>query len=124
VHVPYNGAMPTLVLITKLFIPPPRPNAVLRAGLIARLDQGLHRKLTLISASAGFGKTSLASAWIAGCGRPAAASGMPRATLKLLEETPRRNHHPAPAGRLADLPGLFCLTACLITYHHINHHMW
>jgi LuxR family maltose regulon positive regulatory protein len=70
--VPYNGAMPTSVLATKLFIPPPRPNAVLRAGLIARLNEGLHRKLTLISAPAGFGKTSLASAWIAGCGRPAA----------------------------------------------------
>jgi LuxR family transcriptional regulator, maltose regulon positive regulatory protein len=68
----YNGAMPTPVLATKLFIPPPRPNAVLRADLIARLHAGLHGRLTLISAPAGFGKTSLASAWIAGCGRPAA----------------------------------------------------
>ncbi|NTU77935.1 MAG: helix-turn-helix transcriptional regulator [Chloroflexales bacterium] len=64
--------MPTPVLATKLFIPPPRPNAVLRADLIARLNEGLDRKLTLISAPAGFGKTSLASAWVAGCGRPAA----------------------------------------------------
>jgi LuxR family maltose regulon positive regulatory protein len=64
--------MPTPVLATKLFIPPPRPNAVLRADLIARLNEGLHRRLTLISAPAGFGKTSLASAWVAGCGRPAA----------------------------------------------------
>jgi LuxR family maltose regulon positive regulatory protein len=68
----YNGVMLTPVLATKLFIPPPRPNAVLRADLIARLNEGLHRRLTLISAPAGFGKTSLASAWIAGCGRPAA----------------------------------------------------
>lgn len=64
--------MPTPVLATKLFIPPPRPNAVLRADLIARLNAGLHGKLTLISAPAGFGKTSLVSAWVAGCGRPAA----------------------------------------------------
>ncbi|HMO56437.1 MAG TPA: LuxR C-terminal-related transcriptional regulator [Roseiflexaceae bacterium] len=64
--------MPTAILTTKLFIPPPRPNAVLRTGLIARLNAGLHHKLTLISAPAGFGKTSLVSAWIAGCGRPAA----------------------------------------------------
>jgi hypothetical protein len=64
--------MPTPVLATKLFIPPPRPNVVLRTALIARLHVGLHRRLTLISAPAGFGKTSLASAWIAGCGRPAA----------------------------------------------------
>ena len=64
--------MPAPVIATKLFIPPPRQNAVLRADLIARLNEGLHRRLTLISAPAGFGKTSLASAWIAGCGRPAA----------------------------------------------------
>ncbi len=64
--------MPTQVIATKLFVPPPRPNAVLRSGLIAQLNAGQHRKLTLISAPAGFGKTSLASAWIAGSGRPAA----------------------------------------------------
>jgi LuxR family maltose regulon positive regulatory protein len=64
--------MPTPVLATKLFVPPPRPNAVSRTRLLAWLNEGLHRKLTLISAPAGFGKTSLASAWIAGCGRPAA----------------------------------------------------
>ncbi|HEU5089099.1 MAG TPA: LuxR family transcriptional regulator, partial [Roseiflexaceae bacterium] len=63
--------MPNPVLASKLFVPPLRPNAVLRTGLIARLNQGLHRKLTLISAPAGFGKTSLASAWIGACGRPA-----------------------------------------------------
>ena len=32
----------------------------------------MHRKLTLISAPAGFGKTTLVSEWVAGCGRPAA----------------------------------------------------
>jgi LuxR family maltose regulon positive regulatory protein len=32
----------------------------------------MHRKLTLLAAPAGFGKTTLVSAWIAGCGRPAA----------------------------------------------------
>jgi hypothetical protein len=68
----YNGAMPAPVIATKLFIPPSRPNAVPRSHLIARLNEGLHRRLTLISAPAGFGKTSLASAWVRGCGRPAA----------------------------------------------------
>jgi LuxR family transcriptional regulator, maltose regulon positive regulatory protein len=68
----YNGVMPTPLLATKLFFPPPRPNAVLRADLLARLNEGLHRRLTLISAPAGFGKTSLVSAWIGSCGRPAA----------------------------------------------------
>jgi LuxR family maltose regulon positive regulatory protein len=40
--------------------------------LIEQLNAGLSRKLTLISAPAGFGKTTLVSAWVAGCGRPAA----------------------------------------------------
>jgi LuxR family maltose regulon positive regulatory protein len=64
--------MSTPILTTKLYIPPPQPHAVLRSRLIERLNEGLHRKLTLISAPAGFGKTTLASAWIAGCGRRAA----------------------------------------------------
>ncbi len=37
-----------------------------------RLNEGLHRKLTLISASAGFGKTTLVSEWLADCERPVA----------------------------------------------------
>ncbi len=45
---------------------------VVRPQLIARLNEGLHRKLTLIAAPAGFGKTTLLSAWIAGCDRPVA----------------------------------------------------
>src|SRR6266508_4344989 len=56
--------MSTPLLATKLFIPQPRPNIVLRPRLIARLNEGLHRKLTLISAPAGFGKTTLLSNWI------------------------------------------------------------
>jgi len=60
------------ILATKLFIPPPRPNLVLRPRLIERLNESMHRKLTLISAAAGFGKTTLVSEWVAGCGRPIA----------------------------------------------------
>ena len=59
--------MPAPVLATKLFIPSPRPKAVSRPRLIARLNEGLQagRKLVLISAPAGFGKTTLVSEWIA-----------------------------------------------------------
>ncbi len=64
--------MSTPILATKLYVPPPRPNAVLRPRLTERLDEGLHRKLTLISAPAGFGKTTLLGEWVAGCERPAA----------------------------------------------------
>jgi LuxR family maltose regulon positive regulatory protein len=64
--------MSTPILATKLYILPPRPKVVLRPRLIERLNEGLHRKLTLISAPAGFGKTTLVSEWVAGCERPAA----------------------------------------------------
>src|SRR5947209_3233731 len=64
--------MSTPLLATKLYLPPPRPDAVPRPRLIAQLDAGLHRSLTLIAAPAGFGKTTLVAAWVAGCGRPAA----------------------------------------------------
>jgi len=43
-----------------------------RPRLTGRLDEGLHRKLTLISAPAGFGKTTLLGEWLSGCQRPAA----------------------------------------------------
>ncbi len=64
--------MTTPVLTTKLFVPPPRPKALARPHLQERLNTGLLRKLTLISAPAGFGKTTLASIWAAGCGHPVA----------------------------------------------------
>jgi LuxR family transcriptional regulator, maltose regulon positive regulatory protein len=52
------------LLETKLYIPPPRPDLVQRTHLIDRLSKGIDRKLTLISAPAGFGKTTLLSEWI------------------------------------------------------------
>jgi LuxR family maltose regulon positive regulatory protein len=54
------------LLKTKLYIPPPRPDLVSRPRLIERLDEGLRPgcKLTLLSAPAGFGKTTLLSEWI------------------------------------------------------------
>ena len=64
--------MQTPILATKLFIPPPRPKVVPRPRLIERLHEGLHGKLTLIAAPAGFGKTTLVSAWLATDERPAA----------------------------------------------------
>ncbi|MBW2580761.1 MAG: LuxR family transcriptional regulator, partial [Deltaproteobacteria bacterium] len=62
---PYNIFVPELLLQTKLYIPPLRPNLVPRPHLIERLNQGLQlgHKLTLISAPAGFGKTTLVGEW-------------------------------------------------------------
>ena len=42
----------------------PAPRLVPRPRLIERLDEGLPGKLTLISAPAGFGKTTLVSSWL------------------------------------------------------------
>ena len=63
----YNLTMETVLLQTKLYIPPPRDKAVPRPRLEERLNEGLHRKLTLISAPAGFGKTTLISERVATC---------------------------------------------------------
>ena len=51
-------------LTTKLFIPPIRPKFVARPHLIAQMSIGLSSNLTLISAPAGFGKTTLVSEWV------------------------------------------------------------
>lgn len=52
------------ILITKLYIPSTRAELVQRPELIERLKDGLDKKLTLISAPAGFGKTTLVSHWL------------------------------------------------------------
>lgn len=56
--------MPTPILTTKLYIPPTRPELVPRPRLSEQLTHGLSRKLTLVSAPAGFGKTTLISSWL------------------------------------------------------------
>lgn len=52
------------VLATKLFAPSLRPDLVLRQRLIDQLNAGVDRKLILISAPAGYGKTTLISTWL------------------------------------------------------------
>jgi LuxR family maltose regulon positive regulatory protein len=66
--------VPAPILATKLYIPPSRRSVVLRARLVERLNGGLAagNKLILVSAPAGFGKTTLIGNWVTGCGRPAA----------------------------------------------------
>ena len=70
----YNLSMAYPVLATKLYIPPPPSNAVVRTRLIKQLTRGTaagHR-LTLLSAPAGFGKTTLVSEWVTGYNGPTA----------------------------------------------------
>ena len=61
-----------LFLRTKLIPPRSHENLVARDSLWARLDAGLNGKLTLISAPAGSGKTTLVSQWLASRSEPAA----------------------------------------------------
>ena len=56
--------MSSPILVTKLFIPATRPEFVRRPRLLEQLNKGIHRRLTLISAPAGFGKTTLVTEWI------------------------------------------------------------
>jgi LuxR family maltose regulon positive regulatory protein len=53
------------LLTTKLRMPAVRPEWLLRPHLMQQLEAGLGRRLTLVSAPAGSGKTSLLSAWLA-----------------------------------------------------------
>ncbi len=54
------------VLSTKLFVPSGKPNLVSRPRLLQKLDGGLERscRLTLVSAPAGYGKTTLVRDWL------------------------------------------------------------
>ena len=57
---------------TKLHLPFTRPELVPRPRLQARITEGLRGPLTLITAPAGFGKTTLVASCVAGCGMPVA----------------------------------------------------
>jgi LuxR family maltose regulon positive regulatory protein len=51
------------LLVTKLHVPPTRAKLVSRPRLVERLREGMNCKLTVVSAPAGFGKTTLLSEW-------------------------------------------------------------
>jgi LuxR family transcriptional regulator, maltose regulon positive regulatory protein len=62
---PVRAPQTTPLLATKLFVPRANQALVPRPHLVQRLEAGLHRKLTLVSAPAGYGKSTLLSAWAA-----------------------------------------------------------
>jgi LuxR family maltose regulon positive regulatory protein len=71
---PESPTAPSLdsLLATKLFIPALRPNRVPRPRLTERMEAGVAGALTLVSAPAGFGKSTLLSEWIYESGRKVA----------------------------------------------------
>lgn len=56
--------MPALLLDTKLYAPRPRSSMVPRPRLTERLERGAAARLVIISAPAGFGKTTLLTEWL------------------------------------------------------------
>ncbi len=70
------------LLETKLFLPAPRPGLVPRTRLRERLDGAIGAKVVLVSAPAGFGKTTLLVDWLASLSAPA---GGPRAAWLALD---------------------------------------
>ncbi|MGB0383406.1 MAG: LuxR C-terminal-related transcriptional regulator [Ardenticatenaceae bacterium] len=68
-----------MLLATKLYVPHTRSNLVPRPRLIEKLNRGRDGKLTLVSAPAGFGKTTLVSHWLR-------ESALPTAWLSLDED--------------------------------------
>ncbi|MDF2627301.1 MAG: ATP-dependent transcriptional regulator [Symbiobacteriaceae bacterium] len=79
---------PIGVLQTKLYIPQARPGAVPRRELWDLLHTALDRRITLVTAPAGFGKTTLVSQWLDHLGdrRPGAAW----VSLEPPDDTPQR----------------------------------
>lgn len=59
------------LLVSKLRIPQPRASRVPRPQLVERLQRGMECPLTLLSAPAGFGKTTLLAEWLAQSGTAA-----------------------------------------------------
>ena len=84
--------MPVPILPTKLYIPPPRADLVARPRLLDRLDAGLvaGRRLSLIAAPAGFGKTTLVTAWLYSAHRPIAARAVAWLSLDEGDADPAR----------------------------------
>src|SRR4051794_13433837 len=56
--------MPGSIIQTKLYVPSRRGAMVSRARLLERLNRGLDSRLMLVSAPAGFGKTTLLASWL------------------------------------------------------------
>jgi LuxR family maltose regulon positive regulatory protein len=70
--------MASPLLETKLFVPRPRRGIVARGRLRERLDRGVESPLTLVSAPAGFGKTTLVAEWLAARPDPETSAGRSR----------------------------------------------
>ena len=79
--------MADLLLETKLLVPMPRRELVTRPRLVDMIDRASHASLTLVSAPAGFGKTTLLTAVVAA--RAGSEAGQPAIAWVSLDERDR-----------------------------------
>ena len=123
--------MDALILATKLYAPPLPTDAVVRTRLLERLDAEANRKLVLVCAPAGFGKTTLVRAWLATRDEPVAwvsldaadadphrflahlVSAVRRAVPEVGEAAARELTAPVPQAHEAVLTGLLNELAAL-----------
>lgn len=75
-----EGSSPIPIIRTKLHRPPVAADIVPRPRLVERLEEGATRRLTLVCAPAGYGKSTLLSSWLA-------SSPLPSAWLSLASTT-------------------------------------
>ena len=101
-----SPAMPAL--LTKLHRPQVSPGIEWRARLLEPLNQNIDRALSLISAPAGYGKTTLASLWLQSSGRASAWVSLDERDDDLLIFT----------GCLADQAALNGVLNTLYDYHY------
>ena len=82
--------MSSNLLVTKLYSPPARKGLVPRPRLVQRLDDARQpgQKLTLVSAFAGYGKTTLVAEWLQGLHQIRRKRKMQQVEIELQE-----NHH-------------------------------
>jgi LuxR family maltose regulon positive regulatory protein len=78
------------LLAAKLTPPRPRADLIARAQPLARLDAALARRLTVLSAPAGFGKTTLAGQWVAAGATDSAFPAVAWLTLDAEDNEPAR----------------------------------
>jgi LuxR family maltose regulon positive regulatory protein len=107
---PFVDVGPPL-LETKLRPPDPRSGLVPRPELIERLERAAERPLTLLSAPAGWGKTTLVGEWLSGRGQTAAwvaldaADNDPARFWRYVAEALRRAGAPVPEQAVGALAG-------------------
>ncbi len=94
-----------LLLTTNLQAPRPRSELVRRPRLVERLNAPVARKLTLVSAPAGYGKTTLVADWLSRAGHSSACLSLDagdgdaaRFAAYLLAALQTVNRHSLPGG--------------------------